>query len=160
MSKLRACIAGFVAALFLVPSLALAKNFCVSGFPNSSYILVGIGFKVPAKGACKAFNGFNAETGGGVASSGIGCTSSDGTTLTLSVTSGSEEFGFAEIDTVSLSLPSLTGTVIGQAIFNSAVSTFGPSTGINGAACTTKVIPALVGGPPSARSGDGISVVR
>ncbi|MGC1343143.1 MAG: hypothetical protein WA854_12500, partial [Candidatus Binataceae bacterium] len=58
-------------------------------FPsNPNYILLGQGFTIPKKGTCKAWIGFVEEPE--IVSSGTGCTSTDGTELTLSITSGTE----------------------------------------------------------------------
>jgi len=74
MYKLRTGVVGLVTVLILCPSAAVAKNYCVSGFFNAAYILVGQDFTVPAKGKCKAWIGFNPESGNW-ATAGIGCTS-------------------------------------------------------------------------------------
>ena len=154
MYKLRAGIAGFVTLLILTPGVVLAKNYCIGGFPNSAYILVGIGFTVPAKGKCKQWTGFNAD--GPLATAGVGCTSSDGSNLSLTLTTGSS--GFVEIDVVGLSLPSQTGGVASQVLESNAVTSYSAS-GISGGACSTKTIPAVTqGGAGSARPGDGSGV--
>jgi len=152
MYKLRAGIAGFVTLLILTPSVVLAKNYCISGFPNPSYILVGIGFTVPGKAKCKPWAGFNVE--GNYPTSGMGCTSSDGSNLSLTLTSGNQVGGWVEIDVLSLSLPSQTGDEAGQVLQSSAVDSFS-ATGISGGACTTKTIPAVTEeGAAAARPGN------
>src|SRR5208283_2985133 len=104
-----------------------------------SYILVGIGFTVPGNGKCKPWAGFIAS--GNFPTAGMGCTSSDGSNLSLTLTSGSEPAEFVEIDVIRLSLPSQTGEDSGQSIASSAVASFSFS-GISGGACSTKTIPA------------------
>ena len=146
MHKLRAGIAGLVTVLILAQGVALAKgakNYCISGFPNPAYIQVGQGFKIPAPGKCKAFNGFNAQSSN-VPTVGIGCTSSDGTNLSFTLTTGARAGSppFVELDAISLSLPSQTGSVAGQEIFSNGVGTFTGSA-IVGAACSTNTIPAV-----------------
>jgi len=154
MYKLRAGVAGFVTLLILTPGVVLAKNYCISGFGNPSFVLVGQGFKVPAKGKCTPWTGFVASSGGNVQTTGIGCTSSDGSNLSLTLTTGSEPGGWVEIDTISLSLPSQTGEDSGQYLASSSVSSYGPDTGIVGAACSTKTIPAVTEeGAATARRG-------
>ncbi len=143
MHKLRAGIAGFVTLLILTPGVVLAKNYCISGFGNPNFVLVGQGFNVPAKGKCTPWTGFVAGLGGNVQTAGMGCTSSDGSNLSLTLTTGDEPGGSVEIDTISLSLPSQTGADSGQFITSSSVSSYGPDTGIVGAACSTKTIPAV-----------------
>jgi hypothetical protein len=144
MRKLKLLVAS-ATLLTLAPSAALAKNYCISGFPNKSYSLVGQGFTLPAKGKCKAWIGFNPE-GGNWPTTGTGCTSSDGSNFSLTVTTGAESAGesagFAEIDAITLDLPAQTGQVVGQEIVNSTVTTFGPSNGIVGEVCSTNTIPA------------------
>jgi|SRR5208282_1369066 len=139
MDKLRAGIVGFVTLLMLTPGIVLAKNYCVGGFPNANYILVGLGFTVPAKGTCAAWTGFNKE--GNFPTAGTGCTSSNGSNLSLTLTTGSKSF--VEIDVISLSLPSQIGEVSGQSFAMSLVDSFGPISGISGGACSTKTIPAV-----------------
>ncbi|HVN64430.1 MAG TPA: hypothetical protein VMT58_07315, partial [Candidatus Binataceae bacterium] len=94
---------------------------------------------------------------GNFPTSGSGCTSSDGTVLALTLTTGFESEGFVEIDTVSLSLPSLTGEVVGQILESTGLDTFGPDTGVTGGVCGTTPIAAVTHGEaaPAARSGDG-----
>ncbi len=140
MYKLRAGIAGFVTLLILTPGVVLAKNYCISGFGNPSYILVGIGFTVPGKGKCKPWAGFVAE--GNFPTAGMGCTSSDGSNLSLTLTTGDAPDGWVEIDVISLSLPSQTGEDAGQFLESSTVSSFSIG-GISGGACSTKTIPAV-----------------
>jgi hypothetical protein len=155
MYKLRAGIAGFVTLLVLTPGVVHAKpkNYCISGFPNSAYIPEGQGFSVPGKGKCKAFIGFNQE--GNFPVTGSGCTSSDGSNLSLTITTGSEADGFAETDTISLSLPAQTGAVVGQILDDSAEASFGPSD-VTGGTCSGVAIPAVTqGAAASSRRGDG-----
>jgi hypothetical protein len=150
MHKPKAAIVAFATLSVLTPGAALAasaKNYCISGFPDPSYKLVGIDFKVPGQGKCAAFNGFNPETANWP-TSGTACTSSDGTTLSFTLTTSGVSAPFFEIDAVTLSLPDQTGEVAGQTITANAVSSFGPASGIVGGACTTSEIPS--GGAESA----------
>ena len=144
MYKLRIPIAALAAILFLTPAAAFAKNYCVNGFPNPSWNLVGIGFKVPAKGTCKAWNGFNPANSDNAPTTGVGCTSSDGTNLSLMITTSDGPGAFIEMDSVSLSLPSASGEVAAQEIGGSEVLSFGPISGIHGQVCTTNNIPAAI----------------
>jgi hypothetical protein len=140
MRKPKAGIAAVAALAALAPGAASAKNYCLTGFPDPSYSLVGINFKVPGSGKCTQFIGFNPETANWP-TSGTACTSSDGTTLSFTLTTSGVSAPFFEIDAVTLSLPDQTGEVAGQTITADAVSSFGPSTGIVGAACSTSKIP-------------------
>jgi hypothetical protein len=144
MYKLRAGIAGFVTLLILTPGVVLAKNYCIGGFGNPDFVFVGIGFKVPAKGKCTPWTGFVA-LGANLQTAGVGCTSSDGSNLSLTLTTGDQPQGWAEIDAISLSLPSQTGEDSGQYIASSSVSSY-LDTGIVGAACSTNTIPAVTQG--------------
>lgn len=137
--RLRAGIAGLLGILIFAPGAAMAKNFCISGFPNPAWVLVGQGFVIPPKGKCKPWTGFNTEVGN-APSAGVGCTSSDGANLALTVTTTSGPIGFAEIDAVSLALPSRKGSWAGQFMAGSAVTTSKASSGISGAICTTNAI--------------------
>lgn len=155
MYKLRAGIAGFVTLLFLTPGVVLAKNYCISGFPNPAFIAVGIGFKVPSKGKCKTWSGFVPE-GSNITTAGVGCTSSDATNLSLTLTSTSEVGEWVETDAISLSLPAQTGEYVGQTLEANAVASFGPASGIVGGACSTHTIPAVTeGGAASPRPSSG-----
>jgi hypothetical protein len=140
MRKPKAGIAALAALAALTPGAAFAKNYCLTGFPDSSYKLVGINFKVPGNGKCAQFIGFN-PIGANWPTSGTACTSSDGTILSFTLTTSGVSAPFFEIDAVTLSLPDQTGKVAGQTITANAVSSFGPTSGISGAACTTSEIP-------------------
>ncbi len=144
MSRLRVVMAGVATILFLAPGLASAKNFCIGGFPNPSYILLGQGFTVPKKGKCKVWIGFVEEPL--IASTGTGCTSTDGTELTLSITS-STSTGFSEVDGIALSLPSLTGSDDAQ-ISESSVLSSSVLTGISGAVCGNAEVPSVTTSSP------------
>jgi hypothetical protein len=149
MRRIRKGLAGLVVALLLAPSIAQAKNFCISGFPNPTWLLVGNGFVVPGKGACKAWLGFNPSNGDNAPTNGIGCTSSDGTNLSLNVTTSDSDNGIVEIDSISLALPSKMGTATGQVLKSSGVKSFASAEGIVGAVCTTNTIPAVSGSTES-----------
>jgi hypothetical protein len=138
MRKPKAGIAALAALAALTPGAAFAKNYCLSGFPDPSYTLVGINFKVPGKGKCSPFNGFNPE--GNWPTSGTVCTSSDGTNVSFTLTTSGVSAPFFEIDAVTLSLSDQTGQVAGQTITADAVSSFTGS-GVVGAVCSTSNIP-------------------
>src|SRR5271157_3717556 len=135
MHKIKTAIIGFASLSVLTPGAALAasaKNYCLTGFPDASYKLVGLNFKVPGNGKCVQFVGFN-PIGANWPTSGTACTSSDGTTLSFTLTTSGVSAPFFEIDAVTLSLPEQTGQVAGQTITANAVRSFGPSSGIVGA---------------------------
>lgn len=123
--------------------------YCVSGFPNSAWVLIGLGFKVPPSGKCNAWIGFNPADGDNMPTNGVGCTSSDGSNLTLAITNTDEPGAFQENDAVSLALPAQTGEYVGHFISGSSVTSFGPTTGISGAPCSPTAIPAISKQGPS-----------
>ena len=131
-----------VAAVFLVASAAMAKDYCLT-YTGFSVEAVGRGFKIPAKGKCKSWIGF---TGGSVVTqnvptSGTGCTSSDGTHVSLTFTgSNPEDGGNIFIDSVTLALPAQTGTVY-ETVINNATPVR-TTYGMSGAPCTKVPIPA------------------
>lgn len=139
MRKAKTGIAALAAIAALAPGVASAKNYCLTGFPDSSYTLVGINFKVPGDGKCTQFIGFNPETANWP-TSGTACTSSDGKTLSFTLTTSGVSAPFFEIDAVTLSLPEQAGDVAGQTITANAVSSFTGS-GVVGSACSTSSIP-------------------
>jgi hypothetical protein len=153
MHKLKAGIVTFATFLFLTPNAALAKNYCITGFPDSTYFLVGVNFKVPGNGKCTSFNGFNPEIANWP-TTGTACTSSDGTNLAFTLTTSGVSASFAEIDSISLSLPDQTGTVAGQIITANSVNSFVGSS-IAGGSCSNSDIPSAVDGDTSAGMGGG-----
>jgi hypothetical protein len=108
--RLRIASGFFVVGLFLAPAVARARDYCVS-FPTvPSYVLVGRGFTIPKKGQCKLWIGFSPQSDVNQPSTGTGCTSSDGSHLNLSITTGFPEGApFVEFDSIS-SLPEQSGT--------------------------------------------------
>jgi len=140
MRELKAGIAALATLAALTPGAAFAKNYCLTGFPDSSYLLVGINFKVPGNGKCAQFIGFNPEEANWP-TSGDACTSSDGKTLSFTLTTSGVSAPFFEIDAITLSLPEQTGEVAGQTITADAVRSFSETSGISGGACSTSEIP-------------------
>ncbi len=138
--RLRAVVAG-LSILVLVPGVSLAKDFCVSftGFSNQ---IVGRGFTVPGKGQCKPFTGFYVP-GGNSPVVGSGCTSTDGSIFSLTLTASHPDpsgGGAASIDSISLALPADSGVDNVTAITDPSASGTFP---VTGAACSKVVIPAL-----------------
>jgi hypothetical protein len=112
LMKQNRLFAGFLA---LVAVFALARaahaDYCLTNKVTPTYILVGRGFVVPAKGACKPFNGFTGYLGQNSPTIGTGCKSSDNSHLNFTlITTQPENNGFVEIDSISLILPAQTGT--------------------------------------------------
>jgi hypothetical protein len=156
MHNMRRWLSITIALMTFAPGAALAKNYCISGFPNTSYVLVGKAFTVPPKGACKAFLGFNPVISTNFPVTGVACTSSDGKNVSFTLTSSDEVTGLVEIDSISLALPSATGSVVGQDLQANAVTSYTAS-GITGAACTTNTIPeAAAETSASAPTGSGV----
>ncbi len=143
MRQLRAGLLGFAAIFIFGSGVAGANNYCISGFPNSTYILVGEGFTVPAKGTCKTWIGLTAQNNDNSPSAGTGCTSSDGHELSLTITTSvPQNSGHIEFDSITLSLPEQSGETNSTNIKSGAVTSFSAS-GISGGPCSGKVtIPA------------------
>jgi hypothetical protein len=143
MGRLRTGLVGFAAILVFAPGVAGAKNYCIGGFANSTYILVGIGFTLPAKGTCKTWTGLTTQNDFNSPSAGTGCTSSDGTELSLTITTSvPQNAGHIEIDSITLSLPKQIGDTNSTNIKGGVVTSFFGS-GITGGPCTaTLKIPA------------------
>ncbi len=103
---------------------------------------VGRGFAIPGKGKCRAWVGF---TGGDaatqdVSTSGTGCTSSDGTQLSLTYTgSNPTNGGNIFIDSVTLSLPAQTGTVHETTIAGGVLGSYSDT--VTGAKCKKVPVP-------------------
>jgi len=107
-SKLVAFLA--LGGLFVLAPAAHA-DYCLTDQSTPTHILVGRGFVVPAKGACKPFTGFTPVLGQNSPIVGTGCKSSDGSRLNFTLTTTEpENNGFVEIDSISLVLPAQTGT--------------------------------------------------
>jgi hypothetical protein len=97
-------------ALFALAPAAHA-DYCLTNQVTPTYVLVGRGFVVPLKGACKPFNGFTPYLGQNSPTIGTGCRSSDGSHLNFTLTTSEpENGGFVEIDSINLALPSQSGT--------------------------------------------------
>jgi len=89
-------------------SPARGADYCIRFAASASEQFVGKKFKVPKPGQCKPWNGFLVTDFSNVSiSTGTGCTSSDGTTFRLNLSSIRENFSFQ--DYIVLPLPSATG---------------------------------------------------
>jgi hypothetical protein len=141
---LAGCLA-LVAPFVLVP--AARADFCLTNSVTPTYVLVGRGFVVPAKGACKAFNGFTAYLGQNSPTIGTGCKSTDGSRLNFTlITSQPENGGFVEIDSITLTLPSQMGT--SNATFISGGVPGAASFAVVGQTCKPPVAIPTVSGTP------------
>jgi hypothetical protein len=108
------------AAVVLVTGLAQkasAADFCISYYENviNPTALVGRGFKIPARGRCRAFLGFK-ELFGTADVTGSACTASDGSAVNFVLTKSTRQFGLASVLhlTVSLPLDQQIGTILEQ----------------------------------------------
>ena len=154
MGRIRVTTALIVIASFSLPAIALAKtkNYCInfSAAPGQ-VILVGRGFSLPTRGKCKAWQG---SVGGSAATfnyplSGNGCTSSDGSNFSLTVTAATQNIGgFAFIGSASLNLPLQTGTFQEQDLEGNSETSQSP-TDVTGGACSSATIPAAITSPAS-----------
>jgi len=137
--RLRAMLAG-LSILVLAPGASLAKDYCISftAFPGSE--IVGRGFTVPGKGQFKPFTGFFLP-GENDAAAGTGCTSTDGSNLSFTITTSAPESGGAAfIDSISLSLPAHSGECSQTNLSSSSISF--ASFAVTGKPCSKVAIPA------------------
>ena len=124
-TRLLAALVG-LGILLSLPAACLAKDYCLN---LSGTQLIGIGFTVPKKNSCKPWVGFGFVFSGNSPSSGTGCTSQDGSTLSLTITTSEPEFGGATFfDSAVLSLPAQTGTDV-ENFVPDGVATEQPATG-------------------------------
>jgi hypothetical protein len=100
-----------------------ATNYCIAvggGFGNGGATFVGTGFAVPAAGSCAHWSGFTKAFSSVILNtSGSGCLSSDGTVLTLSVSSADPSFfgaGQAVFDYIRLCPVGVKNCVIGGGV--------------------------------------------
>ena len=121
-------------AVLMLSVVAEAKDFCVQADETASShtLFVGKNFSVPGKGKCKPWLGFvsgfwhnsagtTAPLGLNMQTTGVGCTASDSSHLTISIleVTGSNVASFQPEDIVVLPLPALTGgtdTFVGNSI--------------------------------------------
>ena len=152
MSRIRVTTVLIVIASFSIPAIALAKtkNYCINLSGVGGLRIVGQGFSLPSKGKCKAWQGFLSASAAVVNFPviGNGCTSSDGTNFSLTVTGASG--GFAFIGSASLDLPAQTGTFQEQDMGGNEEISQSP-TDVTGGACSTATIPAATTSPASTR---------
>jgi hypothetical protein len=116
----------FVLALFVfaaigVGGVAHARDFCLD---EGGSTWVGKSFHLPRRGQCKPWNGYLITTFSNVSiSTGTGCTSSDGTTFRLRVSSARENVAF--VDYMTLPVPGLSGGQLYE--WDVGQTNFGPS---------------------------------
>ncbi len=99
-------------ALALTPSVSMATDYCLRFPNNAGYGIVGRAFATPVKNTCKSFVGFYVNPAHSEsATSGVGCTSSNGSRLILTLTTSfPKNGGQIAFDSVTVALPSQTGT--------------------------------------------------
>lgn len=130
-----------------LPATSLAKDYCLN---LSGTQLVGIGFTVPKKNSCKPWVGFGFTFSGNSPSSGTGCTSQDGSTLSLTITTSEPESGGPTFfDSAVLSLPAQTGTDHENFVPDGVTSEI-PATG---GSCKVSIPAMVIGAPADARAG-------
>ena len=135
-------LVGF-AILFVLPGIGFAKDYCVNA---GGSIFLGQKFTIPPKGSCKSWVGFTFVFAGNSPSSGAGCTSSDGKTFNLTITTAEGSAGGAVfIDSMTLSLPAQTGTDNETVVSSGNINSFSAT----GAPCKRGPIPAVVAGAPA-----------
>jgi hypothetical protein len=145
----RSVLTAFAAIIILAGSGVAQADYCLN-IESGVFIIIGRGFKIPAKGACKSWVGFSAQNSHNEPSSGTGCTASDGSTLNFTiVTSFPESGGGFEQDSITLALPSQTGT--DTFTFVDASGTSGLSVSVAGSKCKGTAVPSAVGVPSEGR---------
>ncbi len=136
------------AALFFT-GVAHAGDYCLSFPATPSFVIVGKGFSIPPKGNCKAWVGFSPQSNHDSPSTGTACTSSDGTTMNMTITTSFPEGGGGfETESIALNLPSQSGTDNYTYGFGTTLGSGGPVTA-NGAKCSKNTIPAQRFSPSS-----------
>jgi hypothetical protein len=131
----------------IAPLFSSAANYCIAvggGFGGGGTSFIGRDFTVPAAGNCVPWSGFTkTATTVILFTSGVGCTSSNGKVLTVSVFSADPSYAGAggfDADYITLCPAGVTGCPLGEGTDQGAFSgTAAPET------CTTKLLtlPAL-----------------
>ena len=131
----------FLIALGAHQAAAINKDYCISFTDSSGYVLTGIGFVVPSANNCNTWTGFSAQSSHDSPSVGTACTSSDGTTMTLTIETTFPGFGtpYTEQDGIQITISSGSGT--DQYTFNFQGTLGSGSAPVTGAACTAGSIP-------------------
>lgn len=92
----RLMVSAVLSGLFIAPLYASASSYCIAangGFGKGGTTFVGQGFELPLAGKCSPWVGFTKTASSVIlTTSGVGCTSSDGKVLTVSVTSADPDF--------------------------------------------------------------------
>jgi hypothetical protein len=122
-----------VLLLLLCATPCHAKDYCVTLLNNPNVEFVGLSFKIPGKGKCNAWHGFEASLShpNNFPSAGTGCTSSDGSQFNITITTTQPTVGAVIFDSITLALPTQTGTD-SETILNDRQFLGGP---VKGAVC-------------------------
>lgn len=130
--------AGLAAILLLMPGV-LHGDYCLA---DGAYILVGRGFTIPGKGKCKAFIGFQAGDAN-APTTGTACTSSDGTTLSFTLSTSYPLRGIEWTqDSLTFTSSSPDGTDEFAGFFDGSVFEAYAAPFVRGS-CSGKTIPAV-----------------
>jgi hypothetical protein len=86
-----------------IPALSHAGDFCITTGPNT---WVGKNFKIPGKGKCHPWAGFETAEYDGV-TTGTACTASDGSHVRFTLTTVRIGYPVVFIDAIELPLPNL-----------------------------------------------------
>jgi len=107
----------------IAPVSSFAAHYCIEvnggfGAPNYGTTFIGTGFSVPSEGSCAPWSGFTKTASTVVlTTSGVGCLSSDGKVLTVSVSSADPDFvgaGRVFSDYIQLCLKGASNCPIGS----------------------------------------------
>jgi len=105
VNRLATCVA-LVGTLLWVGN-ARASDFCITESTGLGLTFVGKSFKIPGKGKCKPWIGF-VKSGANYPSSGTACTTSDGSEVSVSITTAPfDGITNSLVDFFSFSLPGL-----------------------------------------------------
>jgi hypothetical protein len=115
LKRLLALTLAIVGSLAFLPAMSWAglKDYCITFTAPNPYLQVGRLFFIPPKGVCLPWIGFTPQNGLNSPSTGVGCTSSDDSQLTITMTT--LEGGIYIFDSVTVALPGSSGVQTGTA---------------------------------------------
>jgi hypothetical protein len=115
LKRLPALTLAIVGSLAFLPAVSWAglKDYCITFTAPNPYLQVGRLFFIPPKGVCLPWIGFTPQNGLNSPSTGVGCTSSDDSQLTITMTT--LEGGIYIFDSVTVALPGSSGVQTGTA---------------------------------------------
>jgi hypothetical protein len=138
---------GTLLALVLSGATAQAGgDFCITETGGGAFTFVATKFKVPSHGKCTPWVGFVSSIGDAFPTTGMGCTASDSSEVSISITTAPiDGSGDSFVDYFKFALPSLANTLGFEATLGvgngaSDSSTFTTGT-VTAGPCSPSVIP-------------------